>query len=266
MGRFLRGDVDHAGTAEGVEVGEREVTHVERQVSRGYVAAMPLPYDPLQVLRDDGVALLDALEFHDPSLPIAGCPGWDLADLAWHIGGVWNRWAFVVDQGLTDVEAVRAIDQPERPQGSLLLDWVTAAHTAIYSALVDAPLDREVWTWTGVNRDAEWVQRRMAQETAVHRWDATHAIGQMLHLDPVVAADGIDEFLTYFVQPAVEPTGTVSLSSTDPPGEWSAAANGHATVTGNAGDVVLWMWRRPGGTVDIEGDAEAVEFVRTRQG
>ena len=36
----------------------------------------------------------------------------------------------------------------------------------------------------------------MAQETAVHRWDAAHAVGQPDDIDAVVAADGIDEFLT----------------------------------------------------------------------
>ncbi len=55
-----------------------------------------------------------------------------------------------------------------------------------------------MWTWTGANQNVEWVRRRMAQETAVHRWDAAHAVGQPDDLDALVASDGIDEFLTYF--------------------------------------------------------------------
>ena len=79
---------------------------------------------------------------------------------------------------MTDLDTVKTITEPEKFAGDALIEWVTASHTAIYTALVDARPEREVWTWTGQNQNVEWVRRRMAQETAVHRWDAAHAVGQ----------------------------------------------------------------------------------------
>ena len=138
---------------------------------------------------------------------------------------MWDFWSRVVEEHITDLDAVED-DHGTRPSSpaSALLEWVTASHTAIYTALVDARPEREVWTWTGQNQDVEWVRRRMAQETAVHRWDAAHAVGQPDDIDAVVAADGIDEFLTYFTNVegiAGEPLGgTVHLHCTDTAGEW----------------------------------------------
>jgi uncharacterized protein (TIGR03083 family) len=68
----------------------------------------------------------------------------------------------------------------------------------VFSALTRAGDDVEVWTWTGANQPVAWVERRMAQETAVHRWDAANAVGLPYDIPTAVAADGIDEFLTWF--------------------------------------------------------------------
>ncbi|WP_200815726.1 hypothetical protein [Nocardiopsis sp. JB363] len=60
--------------------------------------------------------------------------------------------------------------------------------------------------------------RRMAQETMVHAWDGLDAIGRSEPLPADMAADGVDEFLTYFLGlPAepVGPVGTVLLTGTD---------------------------------------------------
>ena len=149
---------------------------------------------------------------------------------------------------------------------------MTASHTAIYGALVDARPEREVWTWTGQNQNVEWVRRRMAQETAVHRWDAAHAVGQPDDIDALVAADGIDEFLTYFTDAEGvdgDLGGTVHLHCTDTAGEWFISSltsdgiaftrehtKGDVAVRGKASDLLLWLWRRDAGPVDIVGDAE----------
>ena len=233
---------------------------------------MPLAYDALQLIRNDGVGILDIVERHDPATPITSCPGWDLGDLAWHVGEVWDFWARIIEERITDSDGVRALTEAQRPDPADLLDWVTAAHTAIYAALVDSRPGREVWTWTGANRDIEWVRRRMALETAVHRWDAAHAVGQPDSLDPTVASDGIDEFLTYFANDRngdAALDATVHLHCTDVPGEWFVSkldgdgiaftrehAKGDAAIRGEASDLLLWLWRRPSDPVDIVGDVE----------
>ena len=233
---------------------------------------MPLAYDALQLIRNDGVGFLDIVEHYPPTTPVAACPGWDLSDLTWHVGEVWDFWARIVEERITDAEAVRALAEAERPDAHELLEWVTAAHTAIYAALIDGRPEREVWTWTGANRDVEWVRRRMAQETAVHRWDAAHAVGQPDDLDPLVASDGIDEFLTYFANTSAQGAGplegTVHLHCTDTRGEWFVSkldadgidftrehTKGDVAIRGRASDLLLWLWRRDARPVDIVGDS-----------
>lgn len=254
-----------------------------------------LPYDAVDHLRTDGVGFLRIVTDHGVEPPVPSCPGWDLGDLAWHLGGVWNRYGRTVSEAITTAEGVRAISQPERPADDLLLlDWITAAHTSVLSALTSAGADAEVWTWTGTNQSMAWVQRRMAQETAVHRWDAADAVGVPYEIPTAMAADGIDEFLMWFAarrvsEGAAPVGGTVHLHCTDTDadvaegsdnrsavtGEWLVSrldesgieftrehAKGDAAVRGTANDLLLWLWRREAGPVEILGDAAVAERFR----
>ena len=132
--------------------------------------------------------------------------------------------------------------------------------------------------------------RRMAHETAMHRWDAEVAVGRDATLDPVLASDGIDEFLTHFVQVADDDAapiaGSVHLHCTDVPGEWTLYtdpgtvtdtgeagaptfrlvrehAKGDCALRGTASDLLLVLWRRlPVECVDVVGDADvAARFL-----
>jgi uncharacterized protein (TIGR03083 family) len=240
----------------------------------------PVPFDALEVIRNEGVELLGVLQGHDPATPVPSCPGWTLDELAWHQGEAWAFWARMVDEHVTDVQTVRDMDEFVRPSGDALLDWVAASHTAIYGALVDAPPEQEVWTWTGANRDAAWVRRRMAHETVVHSWDASRAVRLPDDIDPVVASDGIDEYLMWFAGrgggAGAEPVGgTVHLHCIDTAGEWLVTAldasgatftrehaKGDCAVRGRAGDLVLWLWGRDAGPVEVIGDATVAARFR----
>jgi uncharacterized protein (TIGR03083 family) len=255
---------------------------------------MPLPYNPVAHVRTDGVRFIDVLTDHGLDQPVPSCPGWDLGDLGWHLGNVWNFWARIVSEGLTDLDQVRAIDSPSRPSDELLLDWISISHNSLNSALSRARPDRAVWTWTGNNRDALWVRRRMTQETAVHRWDAAHAVGLPYKVPAAVAADGIDEFLSTFagrnVADGAEAVGgSVHLHCTDTSlevaegrddrsmagGEWLVStldesgatftrqhAKGDAAVRGRAHDLLMWIWGRDAGAVEIIGDEEVAQRFR----
>jgi uncharacterized protein (TIGR03083 family) len=255
---------------------------------------MPLPYNPVAHVRTDGVRFIDVLTDHGLDQPVPSCPGWDLGDLGWHLGNVWNFWARIVSEGLTDLDQVRAIDSPSRPSDELLLDWISISHNSLNSALSRARPDRAVWTWTGTNRDALWVRRRMTQETAVHRWDAAHAVGLPYKVPAAVAADGIDEFLSTFagrnVADGAEAVGgSVHLHCTDTSlevaegrddrsmagGEWLVStldesgatftrqhAKGDAAVRGRAHDLLMWIWGRDAGAVEIIGDEEVAQRFR----
>ena len=253
-----------------------------------------LPYDAIAHLRTDGVGFLRIVTDHGLEQPVPSCPGWNLGDLAWHLGTVWNRYGRTVSEGITTVEGVKAIGQPERPTDDLLVDWVTAAHTSVLSALTSAGDDTEVWTWTGTNQSVAWVERRVSHETAVHRWDAAAAVGTPYDIPAAMAADGIDEFLMWFAarrmsEDAAPVGGSVHLHCTDTDsgvaegsddrsavnGEWLVRrldesgieftrehAKGDAAVRGRANDLLLWLWRREAGPVEILGDSAVAERFR----
>ena len=252
-----------------------------------------LPYDAIAHLRTDSVRFLEIVTDHGLDHAVPSCPGWDLGDLAWHLGTVWERWGRIVAERITTIEEVERLGRPERPSDELLVDWVTAAHTSMFSALARATADTEVWTWTGANRTAAWVERRMTQETAVHRWDAAHAVHVPYEIPAAVAADGIDEFLMWFAgrraDDAAPVGGTVHLHCTDTDsdvvegsddragvnGEWMVTrldesgiafmrehAKGDAAIRGRANDLLLWLWRRDDGPVEIIGDAGVAERFR----
>lgn len=248
-----------------------------------------LPYDPHAHLRTDAVQFIDIVTKHGFEHRVPSCPDWNLGDLAWHLGNVWYRWGRIVSEGITTLEGVQAIATPSRPSDEMLIDWVTASNTAVVAALAQVSDDTEVWTWTGSNQPEIWVERRMTQETAMHRWDAASAVGIPYEIPIDVAADGIDEFLTWFAARRAAPgaltvDGTVHLHCTDTGdvggvapvhGEWLVNrldesgieftrehAKGDAAVRGRANDLLLWLWRRTTGGVEILGDAAVAERFR----
>lgn len=208
---------------------------------------------------NDGLALADAAEAAGLDARVPSCPEWSVADLVWHIGEVHEFWGQVVEGGITDPNAYV---EPERPDDdAALLEWYRNGVSRWVQVLTDAEPEREIWTWTS-RSDAAWVVRRMAQETAVHRWDAEAAAGREWSIDPALAVDGVDEFFEFFSSaPAkdAEPIGgTVHLHCTDANGEWLVSepdpagpvevarehAKGDAAVRGTASDLLLLLWRR----------------------
>ncbi|HWL65691.1 MAG TPA: maleylpyruvate isomerase N-terminal domain-containing protein, partial [Actinomycetota bacterium] len=130
--------------------------------------------------------------------------------------------------------------------------------------------DAPAWTWHGENDVAFWI-RRMAQETAVHCWDAENAIGSPTEIDAELAADGIDEFVDKFIaldEIAYEgPSGTVHLHCEDTEDRWTVSldpgkvptfgrgpADADAVVRAPAHNLLLWIWRRLGSSsVEVSG-------------
>ena len=155
------------------------------------------------------------------------CPGWTVADLARHTGTI-HRWATAI----VDRRPPRGCRSP-RPQSPWesadgWAQWLASGATPLLAALRSAGPLTPVWSW-GPGRTSGWWARRMLHETTVHRADAELALGVADPvIDPVVAADGIDEFL--FNLPSARrpyphlaslPTGaSLHLHATDSDGEW----------------------------------------------
>ena len=247
------------------------------------------PAEYLDVLHYETTSLLAASRTADPSAPVPGCPAWTTTDLVWHIGEVHDFWGYVVrERSMAPAE----YQEPERPgNGRSDAEAFEAVHTfaseraaELHRVLSESDPTTPVWTWTA-KQDVEFVIRRMAHETAAHRVDAEHAAGRDHRLDPVLAADGIDEFLAYFlanVRDTTPPmTGSVHIHCTDESvpegaGEWTIRPGGgsecivsrdhakaDAALRGEAHDLLMVLWRRaPLDSVTVFGDeALAHAFV-----
>ena len=82
-------------------------------------------------------------------------------------------------------------------EGDAIHDWFDERRTSLLAALSGADPAASVWTFAGTS-DAAWWSRRMASETAVHRWDvevALSALEQVHPIDSDLATDAVAEDL-----------------------------------------------------------------------
>ena len=228
----------------------------------------------LAAVRTEGDALVDAAK-DNLDKPVPGCPGWTGADLLAHIGRV-HRWAA---SAVRD-RATGRPSFPSAPGTSELAGWYAEGLDELCAALDDDPTI-PVWTWAG-DGTIGWWQRRQAQETAVHRWDAQSAGGDPQPIDADLAVDGIDELLDVFAGIAAQvgrltEPASIHVHTTDVDGEWLAQvrdgaldlrrehAKGDLAIRGPASDVLLVLWgRQPLSTVDAFGDAEVYDRWRAQ--
>ena len=117
---------------------------------------------------------------------IRSCPGWTLADLTRHLGGV-HRWARSKLVGLSD-----AADDPAPAEHTDLVAWFEEGADAIVTELRTRDADASCWTLYPPAIAATWA-RRQALETAIHLWDATDAIGQPTQIPEDLAVSGVAE-------------------------------------------------------------------------
>ena len=222
-------------------------------------------------LRRDGFQLADASE-GNLERPVPACPGWDVAELVWHIGEVHHFWREVAARALQDP---RGYERPARPPNAELLEWFRRGVESLAETLEHADPDQRVWTWAP-QKDVAFIQRRMAQETAVHRWDAQAATGNPGPIEPDLAVDGVDEFLDFFLPRDPEelqgPSASVHLHAADATGEWFVEwgdgaievrrdhAKADAAARGTASNLLLVLWRRlRPDDVEVFGDLQALQ-------
>jgi uncharacterized protein (TIGR03083 family) len=230
----------------------------------------------LNALARDGEVFANVCGDADLAAAVPGCPGWDIADLVYHLGRVHHFWRTIVAEQRDTWEGY---EQPERPADTDLIAWYRDGLRAVVATLTAADPTHPNWTWS-TDKTAGFVIRRIAHETAIHRWDAEAAAGLDTGVEPHLASDGIDEFLMWFADEAAEgtppPGGSVHLHCGDVPGEWTvvlnaegtydierAHAKGDCALRGSASDILLALWRRrPSSSIDVVGDADvAVRFL-----
>lgn len=223
-------------------------------------------------LRRDGEALAAAAAGNlEASVP--GCPGWSVQDLVVHTGEVHRFWSQIAERRLQDP---RDVDRARnKPGDGPLLEWFRDGVAHLADIIERADSTEPIWSWSA-QKNIAFMQRRMPQETAVHRWDAESAAGAAESIEPELARDGVDEFFDIFL-PAEESSfdgrgETIHLHQTDGGGEWvlelgpervqveRGHRKGDVAVRGTGSDLLLMLWRRiPLSAVEVIGDRAPIE-------
>jgi uncharacterized protein (TIGR03083 family) len=200
------------------------------------------------------------------------CPEWSVADMVWHLTEVHWFWGTIVEERLDSPP-----DQSRRPERAAddgLVDGFVAGARRLVEVLREADQSASCWTWAGWQQDVAFVTRHQVQEAAVHHWDAVHASGGSLIVDPAVAADSVEEFLHFSVasdddpdEPTTPPlNGTLAFRATDTGDAWTltdggrpgtatvadGAQDGVPVLEATASDLLLWLYQR------VELDTSAV--------
>lgn len=124
------------------------------------------------------------------------CPGFDVGQLLEHTGAFCR----IVNGRVIDDEWTPASgnwQESSSEVGSDPLAWHRRWGAALVASLRTANPSESVRTWAGQRTRYFWF-RRAAQELTIHRFDAEHAVGATTAIDPIVALDGLDEFLGEF--------------------------------------------------------------------
>jgi uncharacterized protein (TIGR03083 family) len=175
----------------------------------------------------------------DPTTPVPTCGRWTLADLIQHIGQI-HRWAAgMVAECSRTRHSRKKSDLPLPADPASWPDWLAEAQRLLVPVLRAADPAARMWAW-GPDKHVRFWSRRMVHETAVHRVDAELALGMTPRVDPVVAADGVEEFLENLPRSrALRGQGEqLRLVASDRPDRWTIIRQptGFAWTRGNPED------------------------------
>ena len=142
--------------------------------------------------------------------------------------------------------------------------WFEEGVGPLVDALTVLDPDAHVWNFSNGHQDGRFWPRRMAIETAIHRWDGQDAHGRdrVTPIDAELASDGMDELLDVHVglrlagRDGIDIGGSVHFHCTDTEGEWTVHTDdglarvtrghtkGDVAVRGPASSLLLMQWRR----------------------
>lgn len=215
----------------------------------------------------EGAEAIASALARDPERSVGNCPGWDLAQLAGHVGSLYQRVAEQVRS--RSPEAVHPSDIPSPPTGGARVEWLREAAKGLMEAFASAEDAAPAGRWRDRAITAGLWRRRMAHETVIHRVDAEDAFGDDVVLDGGLAVDGIDEVLELFIPfstakegwPPSDPlwlvrndgsqhwwvrpgTNGVEVLSQPPDGLAGSDSESFARVDGTAAELLLTRWKR----------------------
>ncbi|WLS47451.1 maleylpyruvate isomerase family mycothiol-dependent enzyme [Micromonospora profundi] len=239
-------------------------------------------------LRTEGPAFAAAVAEAPPETPVLSCPGWTVGDLTLHLAGIYHWVGSFVGTGETSAPPPRP-QPPEIPPGMSPLQLWQQGYDQLITRFDGLDPEAPAWNWAPQPKRAGFWPRRMAHETAVHRWDAQLAIASGEPIEAKLAADGVSEVLDTWLPAGRRRTpggwhGVVQLTSTDAEQQWYLRLRGEgvalldtatifdhddhharAQVSGTASDLLLALWGRVSfETLDVAGDRALLEGLRTR--
>lgn len=208
-----------------------------------------------------------------------------------HTGAVHREKERIVRESIQNAEPGLV----EPPQDGTVA-WFREGADQLLTTLQAADPSTAVHTWYADEQTVGFWYRRMAQETAVHRVDAELGHGIVGPVEPMLAADGVDELLAVFASgypdwsELTKTDRTLRLEPTDSADRWTvrlAAFTGTSPNTGNAyeneatlvladdvaapsavargtsSDLLLFAWgRAPAERLEVTGDASVVVDFR----
>lgn len=234
----------------------------------------------------------EALEA-DPEIPVPSCPGWNILDLVRHVAYVYDRHLSHLSRGVTSDPGLPQIGEgvPAEYEVSAeeAIGFFNERAQRLLQTLDALDPDMPAWNWAPQAKKVAFWQRRLALETAVHRWDAQMALARAEPIEEKLAADGVSEVLDTWLPTGGSrrkgPTdrfGVVHLAAADVQEEWFVRLRGpgialldtdtildnddpnaRAYAVGPASDLLLALYGRIGFDVlDVEGDDSLLECLR----
>lgn len=217
----------------------------------------------------DAARIAELADSHASS-KVTHCPGWDITRLAGHVGRV-HRMAVGVLMNSVDGFAEPGTLEKPPSDPTLVSDYVRQGAAQLDTVLASRDPRSPCWNFLHEPMHAYFWFRRMAHETAVHRFDAENATDPEVDgagtdsswsVPPSVAVDGVDEYFVMVRERLLTARnlttlgGTLHLHATDAPGEWTISvvdskinvepghAKGDAAIRGTAKDLLMGVWGR----------------------
>jgi uncharacterized protein (TIGR03083 family) len=230
-------------------------------------------YDPIPTIRREADAFLVAARRGlEPKVP--GCPEWTVRELTQHLGSVYRFHARHTARGVADPPEPFAAELPDDAD---LLQWFDDSADELLIVLRTVDPAAPAWNWAPhTPQVAAFWPRRMALETAVHRWDAESAYNEATGFDLPVAVDGIDEMVTVMAPTGSAEntaTGTAVIRATDDHAAWAlrfapgaievlpdVPDEADAVLEGTASALLLALWGR-NADVSATGDPALIALL-----
>jgi uncharacterized protein (TIGR03083 family) len=216
------------------------------------------------------------------TVPVPWVPAWTAHDLVAHLGAV-HRWA-------TEILRAGSTARPGpagrfTPPHDDLGGWYAVGLTELVATLRTVDPDAPAWHMSpAASHTARDWSRRQAHEHVVHRLDLEVAAGvPHAPVDPVLAADGVDELLVIVLPrwqhtpPLTTGRARVTVTAVDVARSWLVeVADGTVRTTEEDGDrpgdthlsgtaeqLLRRLWGRPA-EVTVTGDPAAEAMLRGR--